>query len=509
MLLLSANEPVSRDRLVDGLWGERPPASAGHTLEDYVSRLRKVIGSDRLQRRPPGYLLCTEAGELDLDRFESLLDAGGAALGRGDAGDATQLLHAALAEWRGAALADLLNEPFAGAASHHLEERRLLAVEQRIEADLTLGGARELLPELQTLVREQPFRERPIAQLMLAQYRSGDAAAGLDTYAQARRRFAEELGLELGSSLRRLERQILEHDPSLEVEDPSPPRRSQRPRRRRRRVIALAAAGAAIAGAVAAGLLLATGSRPVLSRPAVTGDQGLVALEGDHGGLGKLIALGANPAAIAAAAGSLWVADPNGGAILRIDPAAGTVVDRIPVSGEPGAMATGGGSIWVATTQPGGVKRIDVATDAVTETIPLGINPSAIAYGVGSVWVADPSDESLIELDPVTDTVRETVTLTTRPTSIAVGENAVWIASYDEGIVTEVDPHANVPVATIAVGQGPSALAVGAGSLWVTDELDGTVSRINPQTASVEATVATGSGPTAISFARESIWVAN
>jgi YVTN family beta-propeller protein len=262
-------------------------------------------------------------------------------------------------------------------------------------------------------------------------------------------------------------------------------------------------------GAVAVGLLLGTGSHPAVSRPTAVGEQGLAALDGDVGRFGKLVPLGVDPAAIAPAAGSLWVADPNGGEILRVDPAAGTVVDRIPVSGAPGALAGGGGSIWVATTQPGAVKRIDVATDAVTDTIPLGINPSAIAYGAGAVWIADPSDESLIELDPINDSVRDTVTLTTRPTSIAVGEGAVWIASYDEGTVTEVDPHADVPVARIAVGQGPSALAVGAGSLWVANELDGTVSRIDPQSASVVATLATGSGPAAIAFARGSIWVAN
>jgi peptide/nickel transport system substrate-binding protein len=509
MLLLHANEPVSRDRLMDGLWGERPPAAAGHSLEDYVSRIRKVIGADRLQRYPPGYFLRVETGELDLDRFERLLEAGGAAVARGDTGEAAELLRSALAEWRGPALADVLDEPFAAAASQDLEERRLLAVEQRMEVELALGGARELIPELKTLVRQQPFRERPIAHLMLAQYRSGDAAAALDTFTQARRRLAEELGLEPGSSLRRLERQILEHDPSLAVESPSPRRETRRPRRRRSSVIAVATAGAVMVGAVATGLLLGARSHPDPSRQPAAGDQGLVALASDQGGLGKLIALGTNPAAIAAAAGSLWVADPNRGEILRVDPAAGTVVDRIPVSGAPGALTVGGGSIWVATTQPGGVKRIDVATDTVTETIPLGINPSAIAYGAGSVWVADPSDESLIELDPVTDTVRETVTLATRPSSLTVGVGAVWIASHDEGIVTEVDPQADAPVATIAVGQGPSALAVGAGSVWVANELGGTVSRIDPQSAIVVATLATGSGPEAIAFARGSIWVAN
>jgi DNA-binding SARP family transcriptional activator len=194
MLLLHANRPVSRDVLIDGLWGERPPAAAGHTLDGYVSQLRKLIGAERVRRSPPGYVISVEPGELDLDRFEADLEAGSAALARGAADEAGELLRAALSEWRGVALADVLDAPFAGAAARDLEERRLLAVEQRLEAELAGGAARELVPELTALVRAQPFRERPVAQLMLAQYRSGDAAAALDTFARTRRRFAEELG---------------------------------------------------------------------------------------------------------------------------------------------------------------------------------------------------------------------------------------------------------------------------------------------------------------------------
>jgi YVTN family beta-propeller protein len=506
MLLLAANAPVSRDRLIDGLWGE-PRGSVAHSVEDYVSRLRKVIGSERLQRRPPGYLLSVEPGELDLERFENLVEAGGGALARGDAREASELLRAALAEWRGPALADVLDEPFAASAARDLEERRLLALEQRLEADLALGGGGELVPELKTLVREEPFRERPIEQLMLAQYRAGDAASALDTFAQARRRFAEELGLELGSSLRRLEQQILEHDASLGPDRSSRrARTARRPARRYR--LAVAAAAAAIAAAVAAWFAADTRNRQTGAQATEVPD-GLVAVEPGTGRLGTSIALGMTPAALVGAARSLWAADPNGDAILRVDPASRSVIDRIPIEGAPGALTAGAGSIWVATAQPGGVKRIDAETGTVTQTIPLGVNPSAIAFGAGAVWVADPSDKSLIELDPVSGAVRQTVTLTTRPTAIAVGEDAVWLASHDEGSVTMVDPHANVPVATVAVGQGPSALAVAGRSLWVANELSGTVSRIDLRTAEVIATVATGSGPTALTVAQRSVWVAN
>ena len=132
ILLLHANEVVSRDRLADGLWGERPPSSVEHTLDNYVSRLRKALDPDRLIRRAPGYVLHVEPNELDSDRFEQLFRAGREALARGDATAASTALRTALGLWRGPALADVLEEPFAAAESGRLEERRLLAIEERI-----------------------------------------------------------------------------------------------------------------------------------------------------------------------------------------------------------------------------------------------------------------------------------------------------------------------------------------------------------------------------------------
>jgi len=113
MLLLRANQVVSRDRLIDGLWGERPPATATHTLDNYVSRLRKMLGVGRITTRPPGYVLQVEPGEVDLDRFEQLLGVGREHLARGDGAQARESLQAALALWRGTALEDLRDERFA------------------------------------------------------------------------------------------------------------------------------------------------------------------------------------------------------------------------------------------------------------------------------------------------------------------------------------------------------------------------------------------------------------
>src|SRR5439155_8016834 len=192
MLLLGANEPVSTDALIGGVWGETPPTSAANALQVYVSSLRKALGQGVIVTRPPGYELQGEPEQIDLVRFERLVEQGRASLTAGDSASARDRFAAALALWRGRPLADLAFEPFAGAEVVRLEELRLAAVEDRIEADLALGKHDELPAEREALALEQAFRERLSAQLMLALYRSGRQAEALDVYRDARRTFVEE-----------------------------------------------------------------------------------------------------------------------------------------------------------------------------------------------------------------------------------------------------------------------------------------------------------------------------
>jgi DNA-binding SARP family transcriptional activator len=223
VLLLHANEVVSTDRLIDELWGDHPPSARSTALRVRVAQLRKALGRKELViTRPPGYLLRVGPGELDLHRFERLVE---------DARDAEPALSAAklgeaLALWHGTPLADLTYEPFAQAAIGRLQELRLVALERRIEADLTRGCHAELVAELGGLVQEHPLRERLRAQLMLALYRSGRQAEALEVYAEGRRVLAEELGLEPSRSLRALEKDVLRQDPGLEVGMQEAPRRS-------------------------------------------------------------------------------------------------------------------------------------------------------------------------------------------------------------------------------------------------------------------------------------------
>jgi DNA-binding SARP family transcriptional activator len=220
VLLLNANRVVSTDRLIDDLWGERPPATAAHSIQVYVSELRKALGRDRLTTQKPGYLLRVEQMELDLDRFERLLTEGRTALADGNPEAAARTLRAALDLWRGPALAEFEFEAFAQPAISRLEELRLAADEDRIEAELALGRHADVVGELESLVEEHPLRERTRGQLMLSLYRSGRQAEALTSYQDARRALVDELGIDPSPALQQLQKRILNQDAGLDWQGP-------------------------------------------------------------------------------------------------------------------------------------------------------------------------------------------------------------------------------------------------------------------------------------------------
>jgi DNA-binding SARP family transcriptional activator len=218
-LLLDAGRIVSVEALIDSIWGGREPASAHKVLQVYVSQLRKALGPGEIETRAPGYGLRIERDEYDLGRFEALTED---ARETDDPARRAKLLADALSLWRGPALAEF-REPFAAAAGRRLEELRLSAVEQKIEAELELGEHARLVGELEALVEQEPLREWPRRQLMVALYRCGRQAEALTHYREGRRRLVDELGLEPGPRLQELERAILRHDPSLERTAPRAP----------------------------------------------------------------------------------------------------------------------------------------------------------------------------------------------------------------------------------------------------------------------------------------------
>jgi DNA-binding SARP family transcriptional activator len=229
ILLLNANEVVHPGRLIDLLWSDGPPSDAGKALQIHVSRLRRALAPDEVvQTRPGGYLVAADADSFDVPRFEALASRGRSLLAAGDAASARERLAEALALWRGAPLAEFAAEPFAGAETARLEELHAGVVEDRVAADLALGGGAALVPELEALVARHPLRERLRELLMLALYRAGRQAEALQAYRDARAALVEELGIEPGRKLQDLEQAILRQDPSLEArtQDARPGRRA-------------------------------------------------------------------------------------------------------------------------------------------------------------------------------------------------------------------------------------------------------------------------------------------
>ena len=206
MLALEAGSTVSAERLIDGLWGEEPPATAAKMVQLYVSQLRKAMaangGDGAIATRGRGYELQLSRDQVDAGRFERLLAQGAA--------------REALRLWRGPALADVADEPFAAAEIRRLEELRATALEVAIDQDLDGGRHREVLAELEALLAREPLRERLHAQRMLALYRSGRQAEALDAYRRARATLVEHIGVEPGPELRRLHEAILRQDPLLD-----------------------------------------------------------------------------------------------------------------------------------------------------------------------------------------------------------------------------------------------------------------------------------------------------
>jgi DNA-binding SARP family transcriptional activator len=217
ILALRANDVVAREWLLEELWADDPPATAVKALQVYVSRLRKVLPAGALVTRPPGYVLEIDPEQVDVHRFERIVTEAGDV----DPAQASVLLRSALALWRGPPFSEFGDEPFARIEAARLEDLHLAALKDLIDADLALGRHRALIPELRRLIERHPYRERLRGQLMIALYRSGRQAEALDAY-QAARSVLDKVGLEPGTALRTIERQILTQDPILDLAEPAP-----------------------------------------------------------------------------------------------------------------------------------------------------------------------------------------------------------------------------------------------------------------------------------------------
>jgi ABC-type transport system substrate-binding protein/DNA-binding SARP family transcriptional activator/DNA-binding beta-propeller fold protein YncE len=496
MLGLAANRTVSADRLAEGLWGEEPPPSALKMVQLYVSQLRRLLDSNgaTIVTHGRGYELQLPADAVDVARFARLVDE--------------SRPREALALWRGDALADVADEPFAAAAIRRLDELRVHAHELAIEADLAAGRHAEVIGELEGLVAEHPLRERLHAQRMLALYRSERQSEALDAYRQARGALVEQIGVEPGAELQRLQEAVLAHDASLDAPAPAPPGPSQPApgrTRRHRRMTALVAVAMLSA---AAGLLAFGISRVTAPDRLPRIDENFVgAIDPDGGRIADQYRVGRNPAAVVAGGGSVWVASALEGTVSRIDRERGEIVP-IDVGGEPTALAFGVGSLWVANGESREVAQVDPGSNRVVHRLGVGNVSRGVAAVFGELWVTSAFDSVVRRIDLGRRTETRRTRLGTRPTAIAAGAGAVWVASEEAGTVTRLDPRTGHIVQLINVGNGPRALAVGAGAVWVVNRLDGTVSRIDPRTNTVTWLHSVGTDPSAIAAGDEGVWVA-
>jgi len=524
ILAIHANEVVPADRLIEQLWPGDAPDSAVSTLQGYVSRLRKVLdpnGSNGAQPtivfRAPGYVLTMPPERIDARRFERLLSEAEARAATGDAAGAAGSLREALALWRGAPLADFTYEEFAQPEIARLEELRLRAVEERIDADLACGRHAALVPELEALVAEHPLRERLRAQLMLALYRSGRQGDALAAYRDARGVMQEELGLEPTRALWELERSILQQDPSLDL--PVAPRLVARVRGGRRRLAATAAGAIAVAAGLAAFMLWPQGdvahAVPVANNSVavvdprtdrvvddiVTGDYpGPLASDGRYVWVGNIgdntiMAIEAKtrkrgfatavqqPLDFAVTGRRLWIANgtsfaggrPSGGGTIQCRgcrPGA-TMTRKIgPPDREnssPATIASDGRSLWAADGPSQTVYRIDAESGRILHSI-AGVDGSAIAVADGAAWVTEPRRADIVHID-ATGRVVKRIRVPGDPIRVAVDASSIWVAiRYPQAAVWRarsavwrIDAKTNKRVAVVSVPATARRVATGAG----------------------------------------------
>jgi DNA-binding SARP family transcriptional activator/streptogramin lyase len=517
LLLLSQEEVISIDRLIDQLWGERPPKTAVGALQNLVSEVRKALGSNVVRTQAAGYSLGVPRESVDVHRFERLVvEAGDEESVEGRA----QRLREALALWRGPPLLEFAGEPFAQVEIARLNELRILAREELAEAELELGHHKQLVRELEVLVIEQPLRERLRALLMIALYRSGRQAEALAAYQDARGMLADELGLDPSEELQQLERAILNHDPSLGRSIPAgtspalPPRplapafELRASRFRWRLAGAAAVALFALASLIAViTVALTRGSKVVIVPNSVAIiDPQTSNVVGD-------VFVGRRPVALAADEGGVWVANADDGNIAHVDAKTKEVIDRVRMGTDIRDLATGFGSVWVADGKDGTVTRFDPKRNETTpirfsrRTLASLAPVNFVAAGAGRVWAT--YGNALMEIDPATNQV---VSRTRIPlaTGLAAGLGAAWVVTDDNRLLRIARGNSRAKVVEIAPlthrGRAPT---VGVGSVWlIVEHGTGEIWRVDPGSGAPRIFERAGRNPLDLAVAEDTghVW---
>lgn len=548
LLLLHANEVVPRERLIEDLFGGDASETRANALQVGISRLRRQLANGRVSNgdggvvvtRPPGYVLRIDPEQLDVVRFERLLTQGRRALAEGDAVSAAATLREALALWRGPALADLAPLEFAQTEIRRLEELRLGAVTERIEADLALGGAAEVIPELEALLEANPLQERLRGQLMLALYRSGRQADALEVYRQTRELLNHELGLEPSKALQELERSILRQERSLDFEVGSraiaarvpdepktEPRRrrpdrdgrtleqnqtlvadtARAPRLRQRRVLVIALTAGVVA-AVVAGVRLMNGGRDL-----TLGPNTIVRIDPRTNEIVQSIGVGRLPGAIAATEEYVWVVNERDGTVSRVS-AETEVTQSIGRFPSVGFLAVDErGNVYASGWDAPFVWQIDPRSVTLTKRFRVRSRAIGVAVGGGSLWVVDRLVNSISRIDLKSGRVADSIRVGTDPLVAAFGFGALWVANSDDATVSVIRPGVARPE-TIIVRDRPFGIAAGEGAVWVGSNTLSTVSRIDPDTRRVVKDIDVSraglqSGLFSVAAGAGGVWAAN
>jgi DNA-binding SARP family transcriptional activator len=530
VLLLHANEFVSRERLIDELWGEAPPPTARQAVNVYVSQVRKALsaaGEDPITTASGGYRLYVEPEQLDVGRVQGLLASARDYVASGQLDRATEQFATALSLWRGPTLAGLQLESLGRDEVVQLDELRLAALMDRIDCDLALGRHENVLGELNLLVREHPLRERVRAQQMLALYRADRQADALDAYGEARRTLVDDLGIEPSPALQRLQQAILRHDASLETpmgtsavngraptaaappptptDGDGPSRRWLRPRRRQLAVVALVLLAVSAAA-------VATLSTSGASTPRVVPNS-LVRLDPHTGKPTLVIPVGVEPGPIAITPTAIWTSNYGDNTVSRYDLRTHAVEARAGFPAQPyDTVVDGDGNAWITSSYEDNVParnafltRLEAGAGG---TSPGTLYPSRVkksdlplpmagyeTLGGGYLWVIVgghgplPGDNKVVLVDLRTNDVASVKRLDESTTSIAFGYGSAWIGTYGIGAdgadsrVEAIRAGASKPTSVVLqrpASWGPTWIAVGEGAVWAV--AGGELFKIDPQT---------------------------
>jgi DNA-binding SARP family transcriptional activator/DNA-binding beta-propeller fold protein YncE len=528
LLALHVGTPVRLGAIEDALWEGEQPRSATKLIQTYVSRLRKLLGAHAIQFASSGYLL--DAGvTVDALRFRELLER--------------HQLEQALALWRGGALSDVLA---LAPDARRLDELRVSAIEERLADELERGEGPALVAELELLVAANPTRERLLAHLVLALYRSGRQADALGAYRNGREALVEALGLEPGPALHELELRILRHDPALLPAAPAAVVPSTRRRRQWRRSFAVAAVVAvATAIAIPAVMLGTVHAKAVVLIRANT----LLELDPATNVFVDSTPIGRDAAALDATADALWVVSERERTVSRIDlqtrvvktigephpvafiahddrgniytsgwdfplvfqinPRTVQIVRSFKVKTRALGLAVGGGSLWAVDRLANAVTRIDLAQRHVAETIRTGVNPLAATFGYGALWVANGDSGTVSVIRPGAATPTQ-VTGIPSPDSITAGAGGVWVASTGTHAVFRIDPDTHAIVARIDLGTPfdlISGVSAGPHGVWAIE--DHHIVRIDPANDRVLARIRfpPGTEPKAVTSTPNDVWI--